>query len=256
MENKKICHVVFSTNRINYLEQTLESMKKVNYEGVYVDHLIIDDYPTGRNNNQFKNLVFEYGFDEVILHEENQGITKTWQEMFDYVKARDYDYIFHNEDDVKLLHPIKMTDMIEILESDDDLFQIQMKRNNWYVHEEEEIKPQEDDVVYNNYRYEKNPNFFWMLMSLYPSWIAKEPILEDTGYHPSEYVVAKYLLNKYGRYSSALVKTKDGENIVDHIGDYSQGKRVLENEPGWDKFKYYSPDKKYCSRTGAEWNEN
>lgn len=256
MENKKVCHVVFSTNRINYLEQTLESLKKVDYEGVYVDHLIIDDYPTGRNNNQFKNLVYKYGFDEVILHEENQGITKTWQEMFDYVKARDYDYIFHHEDDVEILYPFKLTDMIQILENDDSLSQVQMKRNNWYNWEKEEVQAKSDDIISNGYRYEKEHGCFWMLMSLYPSWIAKEPMLEETGYHPSEYVIFRYLDNKYGEHYSGMIKTLDGKNIINHIGDYSKGKRLCENEPGWDKFKYYSPDKKYCSRTGAEWNED
>ena len=50
----------------------------------------------------------------------------------------------------------------------------------------------------------------------------------------------------------AYIKTKEGENMVTHIGDYFQGKKVLEGEPGWDNFKQYLPNKKYCSKTGME----
>lgn len=37
--------------------------------------------------------------------------------------------------------------MIEILQRDSTLSQIQLKRNNWYEHETEEIDPKEDDDI-------------------------------------------------------------------------------------------------------------
>ena len=246
----KLLHVVFSTNRVEFLKKTFKANKKFDYTGLNVHHLFIDDYPTGRDDNFIKEFVEYYGYNEIILHKENLGITKTWQELFDLIKERDYDYILHHEDDVELMYPLKVMDMIELLQQDNTLSQIQLKRNNWYEFETEEIGPKEDDVIFKNYRYEKATPYFWMLMSLYPAWIAKEPILEETGFNPSESVIANYLGNKYGL-GAGLLKTAEGGMMVNHIGEYFHGKRVAENEPGWDGFKFIDPNLKYCSKTGA-----
>jgi len=245
-----LLHVVFSTNRVEFLKKTFRANKKFDYSGLNVHHLFIDDYPMGRDDNFIKEFVEYYGYDEIILHKENLGITKTWQQLFDLVKDRDYDYILHHEDDVELMCPLKVMDMIELLQQDNTLSQIQLKRNNWYGHETEEIGAKEDDVIFKNYRYEKATPYFWMLMSLYPAWIAKEPILEETGYNPSESVIANYLLNKYN-IGAGLLKTSEGGMMVNHIGEYFHGQRVAEGEPGWDGFKFIDPNIKYCSRTGV-----
>lgn len=247
----KLLRVVFSTNRIEYLEKTLKSTKMLDFSGLEVHHLFIDDYPLGRDDEFIKNFAFNFGFGEVILHQKNKGITETWQELFEIVRERDYDYILHHEDDVELLQPVKVSDLIELLQNDNTLSQVQLKRNNWYEFETEEVGPKDDDVIFKNYRYEKT-KYFWMLMSLYPAWIAKEPILEETGFNPAEYVIEKYLSEKYN-IKSACLKTKSGKIMVKHIGDYFHGKRVSENEPGWDNFKYINSSKKYCSKTGVEW---
>lgn len=245
----KLLRVVFSTNRIEYLEKTLKSTKMLDFSGLEVHHLFIDDYPLGRDDEFIKNFAFRNKFNEVILHEKNMGITKTWQQLFEIISDRDYDYILHHEDDVELLQPVKILDLIEILENDKTLSQVQLKRNNWYEFETEPIGPKDTDIIFKNYRYEKT-NYFWMLMSLYPSWIAREPILEETGFNPAEYVIEKYLSEKYNL-KSACLKTIEGNNMVNHIGEYFQGKRVSENEPGWENFKYIDPSKKYCSKTGV-----
>lgn len=246
----KICHVIFSTNRIEFLKKTFEAQKKFDYSGLEVHKLFIDDYPLERNNDYITKFAKSNGYDEIILHEENWGITKTWQQLFDLVKDRDYDYILHQEDDVEIMYPLKVMDMIEILQHDPTLSQIQLKRNNWYPHETEEIGPKEDDIIFKNYRYEKGNPYFWMLTSLYPSWICKEPILKETGFNPSEGVIADYLYNKY-KIRSAILKSEKGGILVNHIGDYFHGKRVAENEPSYEKFNYMDSKKKYCSRTGV-----
>jgi hypothetical protein len=250
----KVLHVVFSTNRVEFLEKTFEANKRLDFSGLDVHHLFIDDYPMGRDNDSLLKFVFSNGYDEAILHEENLGITKTWQQLFDIVKERDYDYIFHHEDDVEVMHSLKVMDLVELLSQDNTLSQVQLKRNNWYEFETEEIGPKDDDVIFKNYRYEKATPYFWMLMSLYPAWIAREPIFEETGFNPSESVIANYLQQKYN-IGAGLLKTSDGGIMVNHIGDYFHGKRVSENEPGWDGFKYIDPNVKYCSRTGGYWSE-
>tara|TARA_E500000318_G_scaffold51292_2_gene47990 strand:+ start:40 stop:807 length:768 start_codon:yes stop_codon:yes gene_type:complete len=254
----KLLRVVFSTNRLEFLKKTFKASQKFNYEGLEVDHLFIDDYPKNRDDKSLEDFAKIYGFNEFIFHEKNKGITKTWQELFDLVKERDYDYILHHEDDVELKYPLKVMDMIRIFESNKSLSQIQLKRNNWYSHETEEIGKRDDDIIFENYRYElaqPTAPYFWMLMSLYPAWIAKEPILEETGHNPSEGVISYYLKQKYNL-NAGLLKTLEGDYMVHHIGEYSQGKRVCEGEPGWDGFKYFDPNFKYCSKTGALINEN
>lgn len=248
----KICHVIFSTNRIEYLKRTLSCKNKINYEEIEkVDRILIDDYPHGRKDEEIKRIALENDFTEIILNNENLGITKTWQKFFEIIKNRKYDFIFHQEDDVEIIENFKIKEVIEILQNDSNLSQVQLKRNNWYNFETEEIGPKNDDIIYKQYRYETGNPYFWMMSSLYPAWISQEPILQETGFNPAEGVIAYYLKTKYKKYS-ALLKTEKGHPMINHFGEYSQGKRCLENEPGWEKFKYYNPLKKYCSRTGKE----
>ena len=250
---KRICHVVFSTNRIEYLTKTFESQKKyVDYSGVNVHHIFIDDYPLGRDDTYIKSLASLYGYNEIILHTENKGITRTWQEFFDLIKDRNYDYILHNEDDVELLDNIKIIDLIELLKKDNTLSQVQLKRQNWYHYETEPVGPKETDIISNGYRLEKG-RFFSMLFSLYPAWISKIPFLEKTGNCPSEWVVADYLSSNYSLWA-AVLKKSDGSPLIKHIGEYTIGKRVEENEIGWENFSHLAdPTIKYCSKSGIPW---
>lgn len=248
----KICHVVFSTNRVEYLKKTLACKNKIAQKGIEkIDRILIDDYPHGRKDEEIKKLALGNGFNEIILNSNNLGITKTWQNFFEIIKNRKYDYIFHQEDDVEILETFEIKDLIEILENDSDLSQVQLKRNNWYDFEKEQIGPKDSDIIYKNYRYEIGNPYFWMMSSLYPAWIAQEPILQETGFNPAEGVIAYYLKTKYKKHS-ALLKTQEGNAMINHFGEYSQGKRCLEGEPGWEKFHTYDPLKKYDSKTGEE----
>lgn len=245
---KKICHVIFSTNRLSYLTKTLESQKNnLNFEGTIVHKLFIDDYPRGRDNYYIANLVKSYGFDEIILHSENLGLTTTWHELFLNLRERDYDYIFHQEDDVIFNEPVNVAEIVEILESQPQLSQIQFKRNNWYPHETQEFAVNESDINIKDGKYyiEEHTPWFWMLASIYPKWISHL----DFNHYPSEVVVGSYLLQHHNLVTG-LMKNSMGKNIVEHIGEISTGKRVNRDEVGWDKFKNFDPNKNYMSRTG------
>lgn len=250
-----ICHVVFSTNRPDYLTRTLRSLDRLSYNGHNAHHVFIDDYPLNRDTDEMISLARSSGFDEIIMHEENIGLTRTWQSFYDLIKDRGYDYIVQHEDDVELLYSVNLSDVISLLQHDNTLSQIQFKRNNWYSHEVDEVGRLATDNIFGRYRYEVSTDYFWSLFSVYPAWIASEPLLQATGHHPAEGVLAWYLLSKYNL-KTGLLKTFDGDYMVRHIGDYSQGKRVVENEPGWDRFNMYDPTIKYCSKTGIYWNEN
>lgn len=227
---KKVLRVVISTNRINYLAQTLESCKHIDFSGLDVHHLLIDDFPKGRNDELFKKFVLLNGFNEVILNKENKGITKQWHKIFEL--AKDYDYVFMHEDDVIVQEPFKLEHLILLLERDTSLSQIQLKRNNWYDYEVEEIGKKNTDWIFGDFRYERSQEYFWGLMSVWPSWITKEPITIESGYKLSEAVIAWWLKNKYNK-SSALLKTADGNIMVEHIGEKTKGKRIEKGVPGF-----------------------
>ena len=247
----KICQVIFSTNRIDYLSRTLKSQQNLNFEQCEVTKVFFDDFPTGRNNTLISALARSYGFNHIILHEKNQGITRTWQELFNFVNDHEFDYVWHQEDDVEILHPIRIIDLINILNDNKHLSQIQLKRNNWYDSEITPIGPKDTDTIIGKYRIEHGNPYFWMMSSLYPAWICREPILSVTGNNPSESVIANYLLTKFG-IRVGLLKTEAGGIMVNHFGEYTRGIRVAENEPGWEQFKNFNPMLDYHSKTGQE----
>jgi len=250
---KKVCQVMFSTNRVDYLNRTLSSIESnLSYEGLDVHKVFIDDYPMGRDDTEIIDIASRYGFTEILLHYKNLGITSTWDEFFSLIKDRDYDYIFHHEDDVELTQKIKLLDMIELLDDNKNLYQVQLKRNNWYPHESnKKYEVNESDIKYRNFFYEKQTTYFWMLFSVYPKWISNIDYKKESGWCPSESVIT-WVLNKQQNMSGAILKAQDGGILVNHFGETSKGKRVNENEPGWESFKGFKADKLYYSRNGQE----
>jgi hypothetical protein len=244
----KVCHVVFSTNRVEYLTRTLQSLTLLDYGHCVVDHIFIDDYPLNRDTGALTKLATSFGFNEIIMHETNYGITKTWHSFFELIANRDYDYIFQHEDDVELLYPLCIYEIVALLKADPTLSQIVLKRNNWYTDEQPPTR-QPTDKLFGRFRYETNNIYFWSLFSFYPAWIAKEPIKETMHANESESVIACYLRDKF-QLQTGILKTLEGNNMVCHIGDYFQGTRCVENEPGWERFRNYAVGYKYCSKTG------
>lgn len=247
----RICQVVFSTNRLEYLAKTLKSQRLLDSQGCQVTKILFDDYPQGRCDATITALAKSHGY-ELQLHEKNQGITGTWQHLFDIVKQQEFDYIWHQEDDAEILHPVKFQDLIEILQTYPLLSQVQLKRNNWYAHETQPVTALPRDTVFKNYRIEHGNPYFWMMASFYPAWIAREydPVLQQA--YPSESTLANFMLHKLGS-QAGLLKTHTGNIMVNHFGEYSRGQRVRPGEPGWESFQYIDPRLDYNSRTGARW---
>lgn len=253
-----ICHVIFSCNRLKYLTRTLESASLFDFGDHSVHRILIDDYPRNRNPYIFKALKRQYHIDEMILHEENKGLTATWSEFFELMNNRrgQYDYILHQEDDVVLLQKTKIDGMIDVLESYHDVCQVCLQRQPWYF-SDDALGVKEDDILHNKYLVRKTNLTFSILTSLYPMNITYEPVRQffidemQLDINLNEGMLMTYLNHKYG-YKSMTMKNLDGSNIVEHIGEESTGKRLLPNEPGWEKYsKDVDPNKKYCSRTGT-----
>lgn len=247
----KILHVIFSTNRIKYLTRSLESHKFLDYGDHKVTKLVIDDWPATRNNSIFELLCKTHGMMH-WLHAENIGLSPTWTQFFDWVKDQDYDYILHQEDDVVLLEPVKIDDLISIMDSDEKAASVILSRQPWYfIDKEHVVKP--DDWVWNGGQYycEKTTGIFSIIFSLYRKKLTELPIKEHWGFNLNEGMVGVYVSKQLDMYSY-IIKNSKGSNIIEHIGEISIGKRVLETEPGFENFNHIKLDKFYSSRTGVE----
>jgi len=249
---KKVCKVIWSTNRLEYLIPTLKSQRSMlDFSGCEVHGIFIDDMPKNRHDGTVYELAKMFGYNEIILHQENQGISKNWTQTFKMLSERDYDYVYHTEDDVTITKPVKITDLIDILEKHQELSQICLTRQAWY---ENEVDPVIDptDIRVGDYYMEYSEDYFWSLASFYPRNVTEFPYHEYTQHNLSEWVVANVLKNinlKTGKLKNATGPV----NMCEHIGGYSIGKRLEPGEPGWEKFHMYDPQKKYNSRNGSLW---
>ena len=257
----KICQVIFSTNRIEYLKRTLKAQHYLNWEGCEVDKIFIDDYPNGRDDLFLSELVKAYEYNEIYLHQQNLGLSVTWTEFWNLIRDRGYDYVWHQEDDVEILESIKIIDLVVLLQQDPGLSQVVLKRQKWYPNEEES-QALPNDWTYLNYRYERGSLIFSPMASLYSTervrfsysnWYKQHyPDTNFSEINLNEGMVGKALAEGYGLVSGHL-KASTGANLVNHIGEYFVGKRVLPNEPSYEHFAHYDPDKRYDSKTGAAW---
>jgi hypothetical protein len=247
----KVCQVIFSTNRLEYLIRTLKAQQNLNFYDCEVHKIFIDDYPRTRNDSLITELVKLYGYTEIILHKENKGLSETWKEFWELIKDRDYDYIWHQEDDVEILEPVLITDLIDLLNYDSQISQVQLARQAWYAHETDP-KFSVQDSVYKNFRYDKKSIIFSPMASLYPHRLTKVPYRNFYDFNPNEGMVGKVLYDQYNLIS-CNIRNYYGKNLINHIGDWFVGKRVIPNEPGYEQFGHFDPNKKYNSKDGAEY---
>jgi hypothetical protein len=265
----KLCQVIFSTNRPEYLERTLKSQSLfLNTQGFEVTRILIDDMPLRRNNAKIRALASMYGYETVWLHEKNMGIGATWEEFWAYVRQQDFDYIWQQEDDVVIVEPIEVSELQNILLNHLDLSQLVMKRQKWYKYEKES-EPLPDDYIWRDkYRCEFNAGhyFFTPIASMYPARWARvdykgfyrERYPNDHEFHTAninEALIGKCLLEKWGLHSMH-VKGSNGQNLIRHIGEYTIGKKVLPGEPCYSEWADLDPEKKYFSGTNIPYKPN
>jgi hypothetical protein len=247
----KICQVIFSTNRLEYLIPTLQAQSNLNFWGCEVHKIFIDDYPKTRNDQMISELVKLYGYKEIILHKENLGLSVTWSEFWDLIKDRDYDYVWHQEDDVQILEPVLITDLIGLLNQDKQLSQVQLARQAWYSHETDPVKS-DSDYMFKNFRYIKNNTIFSPMASLYSIDKTRIDYRKIYDFNLNEGLVGQVLHQQQGLLSGN-VRNFNGTKMINHIGDWFVGKRVLPGEPNYELFARYHPDKKYNSKDGSDY---
>ena len=251
LRGKKICHIIMSCGRPEYLDETLQSLDRLDFGCHKVFRILVDDYPKDRDNEWFVKMADAYHVDNLILNEENKGLSKVWSDLWDMIKDMDFDYILHQEDDVILNEEISVDDWIDVLDDPKltNVCSAVLTRQKWYFNEQDP-EPLDTDNIYPNkmYRVEYRNNVFSPMMSLYRHSLTREGIREKYGFNLNEGVIMQHLREK-GQVC-AFIKNAEGKNLITHIGDWFHGKRVLPGEPNYERFSQYDPDKFYCSKSG------
>ena len=153
----KICKIIWSTNRLEFLIPTLETSQQfIDWGDHEVDGVFIDDMPTDRNDELIKTIAESHGYNHVILHKENKGITYTCQEGYDFIQKleKEYDFIWHQEDDLIISEHIKIDDLITYFNENKTINQVTLPyQMDWYATAEETGRSVKDLplVKYNNY---------------------------------------------------------------------------------------------------------
>ena len=257
-----VCHVIWSSNRPEYLLPTLDSLKRVDYGKHNVHKIFIDDFPVDRDDNYIKNIASENEYKEIILHKKNKGITKNFTFTHTLLKYRTFDYIFHTEDDIYLKYDINIDELIDIHNSDPNIVGVCLTRQPWYESEfnissnnltgrnigRNGISLDKGEVKYGNYLYEFQTSYFATMAILYSNKICSVDRFGDYNISESTLMHDLKQINKQS-YVAAL-KTIDGDNIIDHIGDTSKGVLLSEErDPGYETM-HRTSDKLYNSKTG------
>lgn len=132
----KICKIIWSTNRLEFLIPTLETSKEfIDWGNHEVDGIFIDDMPTDRDDETLKFLAESHGYNYIRLREKNLGLTNSWKASYEILEniGKDYDFVWHQEDDLIIKDHIKIDDLIKYLNEKDECFQVALPYQfNWY----------------------------------------------------------------------------------------------------------------------------
>ena len=252
----KITILFFSTNRLEFLIPSLDTFfKYVDFGNHDIYSILIDDYPKDRDNEIFMKIQKKYKIDKLILHEKNEGYSKTWKEGWDNI-PEDTEYIFHQEDDYTYHKKIDISTFIKIFEKcNKELYQIVLKRQIWY-------EPPESDLIYkienkkiptiekkieidgNTHFITINRHIFNSNPCLYPYFVTRVKYKDTV----QEHMILEYLLKKYPNIYSCFYGKLLDQPLITHIGHFTQGQKVLPGEPGYEIFKEYDPNKKYDAK--------
>jgi len=259
----KICKILWSTNRLEYLIPTLQTSDEfIDWGDHEVDGIFIDDMPTDRNDETMRFLAESHGYNYIRLHEENKGLTNTWEESIDILSnlEKDYDFIWHQEDDLIINNYIKIDDLINYLDENKWCLQVVLAyQAEWYSKQSDRKISELPLTKWNNYHIISKNHFndctFDTSFSLTR---AKEfldaikmwkedaiPELVELAVHSDyikEHVFCEggiwYVMNAYNNiindkseknHWAISFYSEDKKNLVEHVGEWSWGQRV----PPW-----------------------
>ena len=246
--------LVFSTNRYEYLGQTLASVRdRVDFSGCgAVDLVLVDDYPAARDDARTAALVAEYGMRHV-RHDVNMGLGASWREQWlDLAKTKDVDWVLHLEEDAVFDRRVRVTDVARAFTS--NLAQIFFKRNvcyprNDFIADIENGRLGDDHagsvgVVQSRY--------FVAMASLYPAGLCAR---YDYALDPHEHNLRDFFFRNGWSLTSGMWGARGDPPVVRHIGEISRGVKVSVGDPDHARFARLPTDADYHFETGERVDE-
>ncbi len=245
---KRVLHIIMSCGRVEYLTKSLHSVDKyLGHSEHQVYRVLVDDWPKDRDDAVFTRLARTHNIDELILNKENKGLSVVWTELYERFKDRGFDYVLHQEDDVLLLEKVTINSLIQALITYDKACSVILARQPWYPRDRA-CTPKIEDKFVGDFRLEKQQSVFSPMFSFYPAHIMKTDYKQKYGHNLNEGLIMQHL-EESGQHT-VLLKNKYGVNLIEHIGEYNQGRVILEGEPNWHLFADQNPERRRCSRTG------
>ena len=251
----RVLVVVFSTNRYDYLEQTLEGLRRhVDFGGCgAVKTMLIDDYPAARDAARAQALEDRFGVDIVVRHSTNKGLGLSWRETWDAIRARPElgDWIFHLEDDAVFRRPVAVREVIEsFASSPDPLTQVFFKRTVCYAPETDFISRIEagtlgKDVTGTGGIGVTQNAYFVAMASVYPRELVTRYVSDKD---PHEHTVRDYF-GAWGM-TSGMWGARDAPPAVEHVGTVSRGLKVSEYDAEAARFARLPVGRDYHFATG------
>ncbi|MCP6726790.1 MAG: glycosyltransferase family 2 protein [Patescibacteria group bacterium] len=145
LKNNEVTIIITSAGRKEYLQKTIESLRKYfQYDDKKTKWFIIDDYPESQETRSYiENLK---GFDLKLLNTKNRGLGYSLNRIYSEVES---EFVFHCEDDWEFLRPIPIMKMMTLLRQDSTLGQILAYREP--INQREYVGAKEKDKGYAEY---------------------------------------------------------------------------------------------------------
>jgi hypothetical protein len=230
--------IIFSTNRFEYLEKMLESMRRnVSFDDCTVYMTLYDDYPIARDYPRMKHLCETYGIHRLVQHPENVGLGKTWREAWmDIIDhpARGQ-WIFHVEEDIEFMKPVSLASLVETyMSSQVPITQVFLKRNicyddfNDFVARMEAVSDSGDDES----SLPIQMDYFVAMCSVYPRDLVTR--YDFSCGDPHEHTIRDFY--KSWNMHSALYGLRHDTPTIRHLGEWSRGRKVSEGDVQAQRF--------------------
>ena len=241
--------LVFSTNRYEYLDATLASVRdRVDFSGCgAVDMVLVDDYPAARDDARTASIVREFNMRHV-RHDVNMGLGASWREQWlDLAKAKDVDWVLHLEEDAVFDRRVSVTEVARAFTP--DLAQIFFKRTVCYAENDfiadieagrlGDDRPGDVGVVQSRY--------FVAMASVYPAGLCAR---YDYALDPHEHNLRDFFFRNGWSLTSGMWGARGDPPVVRHIGEVSRGVKVSPGDPDHARFARLPTDADYHFATG------
>ncbi len=223
----KVAWITLTSGRKEYLEKSRDSWYKL-VVGEIAEEIIIDtsgdkQYSKWLSETYKNAKIFSLAEEFVLGKTWDSGIKKAYEYFYDIAKTIDCDYILHTEDDYVLLNEINIKDVLDILNSDNDICQVHFIRQPW-TKDEEDAGGVLRHCEKNGFRLteKNNSKDFWVEHRSYftfgPSIYKKDICYIEKNLHSNPELAITYKIFSDLNKKTVTLGKIDDTNLVEHIG--------------------------------------